>query len=494
MPETLPADNPTKKETLSVKALREQRLPLTKEIRRQADAMNAPGVTVTAEMEANWEAVNADYNALSRRIDRAERADAIEAAQVVVPRNRLVVDDFDAGSTRIAGDGSSSVSGLDPEQLEKYRCLAISAWARTQFDIDLTDEERHACKAMRLNPSRSKLDLRLIPTRPYRSLQRKFNSLPNDRREEMAETPLVNYGAMLSEQTGASGGFLVPPETLLRQLEINMLYYGGMRQVSESIRTATGERMSWPTANDTTNTGVQVGESAQAMPSVGVGGTGPASVDPTFGKVFWDAYKFSSQPVLVPYELLEDSVFDIPAILGQLLGIRLGRVTNTKFTVGSGAATCKGLITAASQYAAASSTAIAVDDLINLIHQVDPAYRTQKCGFMMHDLILLIVRKLKDGIGNYIWQSGLQQGVPDRLLSYGLTINQDMDSTTASGKNTIAFGLLSNYKIRTVGNVRMYRLQERYRDTDQDGFIALLREDGNLLDAGTHPVKLLHHT
>jgi hypothetical protein len=41
--------------------------------------------------------------------------------------------------------------------------------------------------------------------------------------------------------------------------------------------------------------------------------------------------------------------------------------------------------------------------------------------------------------------------------------------------------------------MRMYRLEERYRDTDQDGFVAFIREDGNLLTAGTAPVKYLSH-
>ena len=104
-----------------------------------------------------------------------------------------------------------------------------------------------------------------------------------------------------------------------------------------------------------------------------------------------------------------------------------------------------------------------------------------------------LIRKLKDGFGNYLWQSGLQQGVPDRVLSYRHTINQDMDSTIASGKKTILFGALNYYKIRTVGEIRMYRLVERYRDTDQDAFIAFIREDGNLLTAGTAPVKIMTH-
>jgi hypothetical protein len=40
---------------------------------------------------------------------------------------------------------------------------------------------------------------------------------------------------------------------------------------------------------------------------------------------------------------------------------------------------------------------------------------------------------------------------------------------------------------------RLRRLDERYAEKDQTGFIAFVREDGNLLDAGTDPVKALLH-
>jgi HK97 family phage major capsid protein len=103
------------------------------------------------------------------------------------------------------------------------------------------------------------------------------------------------------------------------------------------------------------------------------------------------------------------------------------------------------------------------------------------------------LRKLKDGNGRYLWQDNQQDGEPSRLHGRPITINQDMDSTIAAAKKTLLYGQLSKYKIRSVGGVRLYRLQERFRDNDEDGFIAFIREDGNLLDAGTKPVKVLLH-
>jgi len=140
---------------------------------------------------------------------------------------------------------------------------------------------------------------------------------------------------------------------------------------------------------------------------------------------------------------------------------------------------------------AASATAIAADELIGLIHSIDPAYRALGCGFMCHDSILLHIRKLKDGESRYLLQFGLQQNMPDSILGYTVTNNQDMQSSVATGTKTMLFGRLGDYKIRRVNQVRMYRLEERYRDADQDGFLAFVREDGNLLNAGTATVKHL---
>lgn len=452
------------------KELREKRAPLAKVIRQMADA--ATGRDFTSEEQANWDKANADYNAITRDIERVESAEKVEAEQSAVAR-----PDF-AHVGRGDYNAREQQASAREEVTDRHRSLALAAWCRSQLGYAVDRESESACRSVGLNPYASQLIFPLYSTADARSLQRQFRSAHSNQAVEKCG----NFRATLSIGSGPAGGYLIPPETMLRSLEVNMLAFGGVRQVAETIRTASGERMSWPTADDTSNTGAQLGEST----SIG------SSVDPSFGKVYWDAYKFSSKPVLVPYELIEDSAFDLPGLLGGMLGERLGRITNTKFTTGTGAATPKGIVTAATSFSAASATSIAWDDVLGLEHSIDPAYRSG-ASFMMHDSILLACRKLKDGNGQYLWQSNINVGVPDSFSGKPLTINQDMDSTVASGKKTILYGQLSKYKIRSVGQMRMYRLEERYRDTDQDGFVAFIREDGNLLTAGTAPIKYLSH-
>jgi HK97 family phage major capsid protein len=316
-------------------------------------------------------------------------------------------------------------------------------------------------------------------TDQFRTLQRTFGSVHASR---ALETAMDKEFRDLSANTFGLGGALIP-DTFIRALEVNMLAFGGMLQVSEVIVTSGGELMTWPTADDTSNEGELLGQAD----SVG------SSVDPAFKAVQWGSHKFSSKLIKVPAELLEDPAFDLPTILGAMLGERIGRKLNRECTVGTGANAPKGIVTAATLgVTAGSATAITYDEVITLEHRVDPAYR-QGAGYMMHDNVLLAIRLLKaSGTGEYLWVNGTNTNMRDAINGYPLTINQHMASSIATTNKTILFGQLNKYKIRRVGTSgRFYRLVERFRDNDQEGFIGFIRADGNLLDAGTAPVKYL---
>lgn len=447
----------------SPKKLREDRNVIAKEIRTLADLANNEKREFTAEENEKWVRINGDYDALSKRIEVAERADSIDGEQKRDAGDNRV-DKVHGGERRDGGDGAAEVT-------EEHRALALQAWCRSQFDIDLTEQHRDACERVGFDPNRRKLDIHLPSTRQANDFRRQFRDAHPSKRHEVRALSGVQ----------ASTGATFIPEGFVNQLEVNMLAFGGMRQVAETIRTATGAPMPWPTVSDTSNKGRRIGENTAVA----------TNVEPSTGQKVWYAHKYTSDAILVPTELMEDSAFDLVSLLGQMLGERLGRITNQEFTLGTGNGQPKGLVPASTLgKTTTGATAITADEVIDLLHSVDPAYRTG-AGFMMHDGIVLYLRKLKDGSGRYLWSSGLQAGVADTILGHTLTVNQDMQASVATGTKTMLFGQLSNYKIRTVGSIRIYRLEERYRDNDQDGFMAFIREDGNLVEAGTPPVKHL---
>ena len=170
------------------------------------------------------------------------------------------------------------------------------------------------------------------------------------------------------------------------------------------------------------------------------------------------------------------------ALLGSLLGERLGRVANAQLTTGTGASAPNGVATASSLgKTAASATAIASDELIDLVHSVDPAHRTApKVGFQFNDTTLAAIRKLKDGQGNYLWQMGdVTKGQPGTLLSYRYTINQAVASI-ATGNKSVLFGDFGKYFVRKVGSPVIGVMRERF--WPNLGIAGYIRFDGELAD------------
>jgi HK97 family phage major capsid protein len=435
---------------MNTKEMREKRAKLAKQIRELADKANNESRDFTAEEKQQWEAINADYDQLSRQIERAERAEQIEGEQEQAAEER---SNRQPGREDRDGREDRRTDGPTDED----RTLALHAWCRAQYGLDLSERHQEAVQRCGVNPNRPDYDIALRG----------------------------DYGALRAEMraqsTALTAGGDTIPRGFVNNFERALLAYGGMREVADVIRTTTGNDLPWPTTNDTGNKGVLLGEN-----------TAVAEQDVVTSAITWKAWKYTSRLVRVSQELLEDSAFNFAAVLGEMLGERIGRITNEHFTTGTpGNAQPLGVVTgAALGVTAASATAITSDEVINLIHSVNPSYR-QGAGFMMHDNILLAIRKLKDTTGQYLWQPSYQAGVPDRLLGYPVTVNQDMASAMAAAARTIVFGQLSKYKIRDVASFRLRRLVERYADFDQEGFVAFSRHDGRILDAGTNPIKYL---
>lgn len=112
---------------------------------------------------------------------------------------------------------------------------------------------------------------------------------------------------------------------------------------------------------------------------------------------------------------------------------------------------------------------------------------------MLHDTTLASIKKILDKFGRPIWTPGLAANDPDRILGYEYVINQAMPVIAPSAA-TIAFGDMKKYLIRRVKDFSVLVLRERYAELGQVGYLAFMRVDGNLMDAGTHPVNVLQQS
>jgi HK97 family phage major capsid protein len=273
----------------------------------------------------------------------------------------------------------------------------------------------------------------------------------------------------------ADGGYTVPT-TLMAEIVRTMQDWGPMfdEDIARVFTTPSGNPWTIPTIDDT-------GKTAGAHAEAGAVGD-DGSKDVTIGQKALGAFAFDTEFVRWSWELNEDSIFAMEQLLGSLLGERLARNGNKQLTVGTGAGAPNGIVTASSLGKAAVATAaIAADELIDLQHSVNAAYRrSPKCRWQFADSTLQVVRKLKDGQGNYLFQLGdIRVGAPDTLLGKPYSINDDVPAIGA-GSTPIIFGDHSKYFVRKVGAVRTIVVRERF--APDLGILGVMRLDGELVD------------
>ena len=278
--------------------------------------------------------------------------------------------------------------------------------------------------------------------------------------------------------TTTAGGYTVPTD-LAAEIDKTLKMWGPMydEAICTVLNTSSGNAIDFPTVDDTAVAAAQHTE-AGAM-------TDDGGVDATFGKMTLNAFAYDTEWVQVSMELLQDSVVDIEQFIGGLLGERLARRVNTELTTGDGTGDPNGIVTASTAgKTAALTTAFTADEVIDLHHSVDPAYRASpKARYMFHDTILATIRKLKDGQGQYIWSMGdIRSGQPGTLLGAPYSVNQAMASALTTGQKLILFGDFSKYYVRKVGLPVVGVRPENYLPKiDRSGVVRL---DGDLIQTG----------
>lgn len=447
---------------MTIKELREKRARLAEEAAAiLKKAHDDKRELLKADEEETWQKLHTEIDALKRHIDMREKQEALDSS-LDEPQARLT----ESAVLRSERSSGSAMQHLLKGQEDSRRALCLWLLASPRSGYSLTGDDQALLQRMGLNPHSKMLELNLS-TKAMRSAYR----------QDVADW---EYRAQ-AVSSGGAGGFTVPDE-LMRSLEVALLTYGGMRERSTVIRTNTGASLPFPMMNDTNQTGVRLGENTQV-----------ATQDLTFTQLTLDAYKYSSKEVLASVEFIQDSSINVGAVIGAALGTRIGRIQNTEFTLGTGSSQPNGIVTAATTGFTAPNADSQVTtwkyiSIVELEHSVDPAYR-RNAAFMMADSSIKKTKQILDSTGRPIWAPGIAGTAPDTLLGYPIVVNQDM-ATMAANAKSVLFGDLSKYIVREVLGVTLLRLEERYADFHQVAFLAFARADGDLLDAGTHPVKL----
>lgn len=406
----------------TIKELQEQQARIFTNARAKLDEVtDKTPEDRAAEIEREHDAMMDEYDALGAKIARLQRSEAAQRQ-------------MEEGDPRRPRGANAEGRGVDDGEPMDYRD-AFHAYLRARGNEAAMDPEARAALS--------------------------------GGREARAQTT-----------TNAAGGYSIP-QTMLERIIVSMKAWGPMYEGGPftEIVTAGGNPMPFPTVNDTA---VTAGAHSEGATMTDDGGK-----DVTFGTKQLDAYAFDTEWLRISKELLDDSFEAMVPFIGRLLGERLARIANSKLTTGSGSSDVHGIVTASAQgKVAAATNAITWDEIFDLEHSVDPAYRAgPSVGYMLNDSTLAALRKLKDGQGNYLLQMGnVQLGIPSTLNGRPYWVNQDMASLTSGvSSRVMLFGDMSAYYVRKVGQPLIGAIDDKdfWPGTGVAGYI---RFDGELSD------------
>ena len=293
----------------------------------------------------------------------------------------------------------------------------------------------------------------------------------------------------LSGATLADGGYAVPQE-------LDALIASQLMDISPIRRLAQV---------------VQVGTSGYRK-LIATGGTASGWVAETAGRPETDAPQFEeiAPPTGELYAnpaasqaMLDDAAFDIEGWLASEIAMEFARAEGAAFVNGNGTNRPMGFLSAPAaattdgprpfgtlQYVA-SGDAAGFDanpdaKLIDLVHTLKSGHR-QGASWVMNSATLAEVRKLKTTDGALLWQPGLVEGQPDRLLGYPVVEAEDMPDIAANAF-PIAFGnFKAGYLIAERSATTI--LRDPFTNKPFVHFYATKRVGGQVLDSAA--IKLL---
>ena len=289
-------------------------------------------------------------------------------------------------------------------------------------------------------------------------------------RTEVDSNGKVHYRD-LSKLTAAAGGDVVPTD-FVRRLYEHLVESSAIRRTNVTIvATSGGENLDFPKTTGL-HTAALTAEAAAIAES-----------DPTFAKVTLGAFKYAVA-TQVSFELLADTGVDLEGFLARDMGRSVGDNQGIDFIVGDGSAKPNGVVTASTlgvTGGAGVSGVFTVDNLIDLYYSVIDPYAARGT-WMMRRASEGSARKLKDSNNNYLWQPSLVSGTPNTLLGRPVVTDPNIVAEALSAKSVI-FGDMSAYVIRDAGGLRVARSDDFAFTSDLATFKAVLRSDGDLVDA-----------
>jgi HK97 family phage major capsid protein len=405
--------------------------------------------------------------------------DKIKSLQEQIGRNRKAMQDTYEKAEK---DGREILNTDEQKSFDALAEESNGLEKKLQFLLDLEDNE--ATTASRIKNTAKEVEMSVDEynekySKAFRNMVASGGILSDLEKEDRdllrgkAEGLSPELRAQTTTTTG--GGYLIP-QGFQAEVDKQLAAYGGIRSISRILKTSSGANIEWPTTNDTGNTGRAEGVNDQV-----------AITNIVYGQKQLDAYIYSSDQVLVPWALMEDSAFNMESHVGELLGERLARGTSALYVTGDGSGAPQGIAGAATEASGLPSgtAALTSDQIYDIKHSVDPAYRALGAHWLFNDTTLKSIKKLSVASGDDrpIWVPGLAFGEPSTIDGDPYAIDQNVAAPLVAGNKFIYYGNFKKFIIREVGSPRMVVMKERFADYLQTGMFMYIRHDSELLNS-----------
>ena len=298
--------------------------------------------------------------------------------------------------------------------------------------------------------------------------------------------------AELKSVTGAvaaDGGFAVPRE-IDAMIAAQLKTISPIRSVAQIVQTGTAGYRKLIT-NSTANSG-WVSET----------GARPETLTSKFNEIVPPMGELYANPS-ASQAMLDDAAFDLEAWLADEIATEFARDEGAAFINGSGTNQPKGFLQVPTALTTDATRAFGTLQhtvtgnasgfdttpelkLIDLVHSLRAAHR-QGAVFVMNTKTLAAVRKFKAADGNFLWQPGIFENAPARLLGYPVIEAEDMPDVAANAL-PIAFGNFRNGYIIAERKATSI-LRDPYTNKPYVNFYATKRIGGQVLDSDA--IKLL---
>lgn len=415
-----------------LKALYDEKGNITKEMRDLDAKLTGEKRRMNSDEKTKWETWNTRLDDINEVIERGEKLNALESDDDQ-SRREFRHDD--------QGGGRSQDHATDEQR-------SVEQYERAKNDLSaLPENQRKAVEG--------------IQRRGFRNFLRSgFGGLSE------LETRALQMGS------GPDGGYLVAPVAWMNDLIQAKDNESFIRQFATKYTISGAHSMGFPSLETDPADSDWTSEL----------GTGSLDSSMAFGKRELKTNPHAKR-LKVSKTLMRNS--NIEQIVSARLGYKMGITEEKAFLTGSGVQRPLGIFTASTDGISTgrdvstgnTTTAIGADNLIECKYTLKGAY-WQKAKWMFHRDAVKKIRQLKDANDQYLWQPGLQQGQPDRILDLPFVVSEYVPNTFTTGLYVGILADFSQYYILDSLDMEIQRLNELYAETNQVGFITRAEVDG----------------